>query len=79
MKCPGQNTRNWTFTDIFEIACQNCGVVVEFFKDDPYRVCGACGIMILNPRLDLGCRNHCDHANQCRQEQNRMFHHKNQG
>ncbi len=65
MKCPGQDTRNWKPGDIFEVKCPNCGERVEFFKDEVVRKCGNCGIRIRNPRLDLGCVEWCQYADQC--------------
>ena len=41
--CPGQDLRYWKLDDIYEIECAHCGEKVEFFKDDPRRLCKACG------------------------------------
>ena len=38
-KCTGNNTREWGFDAIFELACPRCGKRVEFFKDDITRNC----------------------------------------
>ena len=64
MKCPGQDTRNWKPGDIFEVECPNCGATVEFFKDEVVRKC-KCGVRIKNPRLDIGCAEWCQYADQC--------------
>jgi hypothetical protein len=37
---------------------------VEFFKDEVRRKCG-CGHMIVNPKLDFGCAEWCQYAEQC--------------
>ncbi|MBC2745136.1 MAG: HD domain-containing protein [Desulfosarcina sp.] len=39
MKCPGQDTLYWKPGAIYEVPCPNCGVNVEFFKDDTARKC----------------------------------------
>lgn len=65
MKCPGQDTRYWKPSDIFEVACTGCGKSVEFFKDDAVRTCRGCGARVANPRLDFGCAAHCRFARQC--------------
>jgi hypothetical protein len=53
--CPGQDRSNWTADDIFEVACGNCGALVEFFKDDARRYCRSCGACVPNPKQDVGC------------------------
>lgn len=63
--CPGQDTMFWSSNDVFEIACAECGNMVEFFKDDAKRKCGSCGAIIQNPKLNLGCAMWCEHAKQC--------------
>jgi hypothetical protein len=63
-KCPGQNPRNWTPSDIFEVECKNCGEHIEFFKDDSSRPC-RCGYMIINPKLYTNCMKWCPSAEQC--------------
>ncbi len=65
MRCPGQDTRFWTPDDVFEVLCQNCGVPVEFFKDDAFRRCTRCGKRIQNPKVSLGCALWCDYAKVC--------------
>ena len=63
--CPGQDTMFWRASDVFEIPCAVCGAEVEFFKDDAKRRCRACGNLIRNPRLNLGCAQWCEHAKEC--------------
>jgi HD superfamily phosphohydrolase YqeK len=65
MKCPGQDTRYWKPTDIFEAPCPACGKTVEFFKDDAVRRCKGCGARVPNPTLDFGCATYCKFAAQC--------------
>ena len=64
-KCPGQATQFWKPGDIYEITCPNCGTEVEFFKDEVRRKCRDCGFMIKNPRIELGCAQWCEHAEEC--------------
>lgn len=64
-KCPGQDTRFWRPTDIYDIACPNCEESVEFFKDEVKRKCRNCGFMIKNPKIELGCAQWCEHAEEC--------------
>ena len=65
MKCPGQDTRYWKPSDIFEAPCTACGKTVEFFKDDAVRRCKSCGARVTNPNLDFGCATYCKFAAQC--------------
>jgi putative nucleotidyltransferase with HDIG domain len=65
MKCPGQDTRYWKPSDIFEAPCPTCGRIVEFFKDDAVRKCAGCGSRVPNPHLDFGCATYCKFAAQC--------------
>ena len=65
MKCPGQDSRYWKPGSIFETQCPGCGVMVEFFKDDPTRKCHACGHKFVNPNMDFGCAAYCRFADQC--------------
>jgi putative nucleotidyltransferase with HDIG domain len=64
MKCPGQDTRFWKPGDVFEINCPKCGTIVEFFKDEVRRKC-RCGHEIVNPKIDFGCAQWCQYAEQC--------------
>jgi hypothetical protein len=65
MKCPGQDSRYWKKDAIFYVPCSGCGVAVEFFKDEPARICRKCGRKVLNPRMDFGCAAHCRNAEAC--------------
>jgi putative nucleotidyltransferase with HDIG domain len=64
MRCPGQDMRFWKPGDIFETQCPKCGQRVEFFKDEARRKC-RCGHVIVNPKLDFGCAEWCQYAEQC--------------
>jgi len=64
-RCPGQDQRFWKPEDIFEADCPQCGKAVEFFKDEPKLKCRNCGHTVVNPRIDLGCAEWCQYADQC--------------
>ena len=65
MQCPGQNPQFWKPEDIFVLKCPCCGTEIEFWKDDPTRVCDKCHSEVRNPRIDLGCAKWCKHAKEC--------------
>jgi hypothetical protein len=65
MRCPGQDLRFWKLGDIFDVPCPHCGMAIEFWKDEPGVKCPHCGRVIVNPKLDLGCAQWCQHAEQC--------------
>ena len=65
IRCPGQDLRFWKLGDIFEVQCPHCGTSVEVWKDEPSVRCPHCRKAIVNPRLDLGCAQWCQHAEQC--------------
>jgi len=65
VRCPGQDQRFWKPEDIFEVRCPNCDQTVEFFKDEPKLKCRNCGQMVVNPKIDLGCAQWCQYAQQC--------------
>jgi HD superfamily phosphodiesterase len=64
MKCPGQDMKFWKPGDIFDTTCPKCGSRVEFFKDEVRRRC-RCGHEIVNPKMDFGCAQWCQYAEQC--------------
>ena len=74
-KCGGTYSSEWFFSkilhclrtspDIFDAACPHCGAPVEFFKDDRKRKCPSCENPLVNPKLDLGCLEWCQHADKC--------------
>jgi putative nucleotidyltransferase with HDIG domain len=64
-RCPGQDQRFWKPADIFEVRCSRCGTSVEFFKDEPKLNCRNCGHVVANPKIDLGCAEWCQYAEQC--------------
>ena len=53
-QCPGQRPRHWNPVDVIEITCEQCGQVVEFFKDDPDRPCPGCRAPLANPERHKG-------------------------
>jgi HD superfamily phosphodiesterase len=65
VKCPGQDQRYWKPEDIFEVDCLYCGNSIEFFKDEPKLKCRQCGHIVINPKIDLGCAEWCQYAEQC--------------
>jgi hypothetical protein len=65
MKCPGQDTRFWKPGDIFVAECPKCGAEIEFFKNDTRRRCAWCGHVFYNPKIELGCAEWCQYAEQC--------------
>ncbi len=65
VRCPGQDLRFWKPDDIFDVECPHCGTAVEFWKDEPSVKCAACRKVVVNPKLDLGCAQWCQHAEQC--------------
>lgn len=64
-RCPGQDVRFWKPKDIFEIRCSYCGEGIEFWKDDPLRHCPSCSQVVSNPRINLGCAQWCQYAEEC--------------
>ncbi len=65
VRCPGQDQRFWKPEDIFEVNCPGCNKSVEFFKDEPKLKCRNCGQVVANPKIDLGCAQWCQYAEQC--------------
>jgi putative nucleotidyltransferase with HDIG domain len=65
VRCPGQDQRFWKPGDIFEVQCPGCGENVEFFKDEPKLKCRNCEQTVVNPKIDLGCAEWCQYAEQC--------------
>jgi hypothetical protein len=64
-KCPGQDQRFWTPDAIFDVRCPYCGRAIEFWKDEPSRVCRGCAREVRNPRIDLSCAEWCAEAEAC--------------
>ncbi len=65
IRCPGQDTGFWDFTAIYDVKCPKCEQPVEFFKDEPARICKKCGHEFVNPKMDFGCAAYCKYAEQC--------------
>lgn len=64
-KCPGQDTQYWGFDAIFDVRCPKCQTSIEFFKDEVRHRCRACGEVVFNERMDLGCAKWCPSAATC--------------
>ena len=64
-RCPGQDQRYWTAEDIFDVSCPYCDREIEFWKDEPFRLCRGCMKEVRNPRIDLGCAKWCKFSDQC--------------
>jgi hypothetical protein len=64
-KCPGQDQRYWTPDAIFDVRCPYCGRAIEFWKDEPARICRGCAREVRNPRIDLACAEWCAEAEAC--------------
>jgi hypothetical protein len=64
-RCPGQDMRYWTPADIFYVNCPYCDYSIEFWKDEPFRLCRSCKKEVRNPRIDLGCAKWCKFGDQC--------------
>ncbi|MHC4572378.1 MAG: HD domain-containing protein [Planctomycetota bacterium] len=45
--------------------CPHCDGTVEFFKDEPKLKCRKCKQLVVNPKIDLGCAQWCQYAQQC--------------
>ncbi|HOE64910.1 MAG TPA: hypothetical protein PLO62_00150 [Candidatus Hydrogenedentes bacterium] len=48
--CPGPYRKDWHPEDIFLVTCPECGVAVEFWKDDASQRCPQCKATVSNPR-----------------------------
>jgi hypothetical protein len=57
--------RYWTAKDIFDVSCPYCDNSIEFWKDEPFRLCRVCRKEVRNPRIDLGCAKWCKFGDQC--------------
>jgi hypothetical protein len=57
--------RYWKPEDIFDVRCPYCDTSIEFWKDEPMRLCRTCRNEVRNPRIDLGCAKWCKFGGQC--------------
>lgn len=64
-RCPGSDQSQWKPEDIHYVACWNCGVEVEIWKDEPMRRCPQCRRPVRNPNLQEGCEKWCPAAGEC--------------
>ena len=65
IRCPGQDKRFWKPEDISETNCPHCQAMIEFWKDEPKVKCPNCKQVVANPKLDLGCAEWCQYAEEC--------------
>ncbi len=66
-RCPGNDMRFWKPEDIFFLSCPFCSEQIEFWKDEPARVCPSCNKEVPNPKIDSGCAKWCRFADECRE------------
>lgn len=64
-RCPGQERSRWTPDSVYDVPCSHCGKDIEFFKDEPFRVCPSCRKRVPNPKINLGCAEWCKFAAKC--------------
>ena len=57
--------RFWTPDDIYDVVCPHCRKEIEFWKDEPMRLCHHCGKEVPNPKIDTGCAEWCTFADEC--------------
>jgi hypothetical protein len=57
--------RFWKPEDIFTMPCPFCRAEIEFWKDEPIRLCASCKNEVRNPKLDVGCAEWCKHSSDC--------------
>ncbi|MBN2452469.1 MAG: hypothetical protein JXR77_18935 [Lentisphaeria bacterium] len=57
--------RYWKPEDICAVLCPFCGHEMEFWRDEPTRLCPSCGMAVRNPRINLACAAWCRHAAEC--------------
>ncbi len=65
VRCPGQDQRYWKADDIFTMRCPHCKYEIEFWKDEPFRICKGCEKEVKNPKMDMGCAEWCKNADLC--------------
>jgi len=53
--CGVGNTQKWGPNSIYNLKCENCGTVVEFFKDEKKRTCSGCGQKVHNKTVGQDC------------------------
>jgi hypothetical protein len=57
--------RYWKPEDIFTLKCLHCDNEIEFFKDEPFRICSGCKAEVRNPKINMGCAKWCKSAKEC--------------
>jgi hypothetical protein len=63
--CPGQDMRFWKPEDIYNVDCPFCQTAIEFWKDEPMRICPECKNPVPNPKIDSGCQDWCNSKGDC--------------
>ena len=63
--CPGMDPGHFKPEDIALQPCSGCGASIEFWKDDVYLPCPACGERNTNARLKDTCLAWCKEAAAC--------------
>lgn len=64
-KCPGMDPAHFKPEDLCMQGCSSCGGEIEFWKDDVFQVCPACGTRNTNARVENTCLAWCREAAAC--------------
>lgn len=64
-RCPGMDPAFFKPEDIREQQCTGCGADLEFWKDDVFLNCPACGARNTNARVGHTCLAWCRDAASC--------------
>ena len=64
-RCPGMDPAYFKPEDISSQKCTVCGNEIEFWKDDVFLVCSACGARNTNARVQNTCLAWCKEAAVC--------------
>lgn len=64
-RCPGMDPGHFKPEDIASQPCSRCGAAIEFWKDDVFLPCPACGEKNTNARLKDTCLAWCKEAAAC--------------
>ena len=64
-RCPGMDPAYFKPEDISSQKCTTCGNEIEFWKDDVFLICSACGVRNTNARVQNTCLAWCREASAC--------------
>jgi predicted RNA-binding Zn-ribbon protein involved in translation (DUF1610 family) len=64
-RCPGMDPAYFKLEDISSQKCTECGGDIEFWKDDVFLICPACGVRNTNARVQNTCLAWCKEATKC--------------